>query len=246
MKVWKCFIDFVNFHKTIFTYSTGLISNGFWPSWTFNLWWIPVLTAIFGTLANLLIVKLVLKQQYSSTAIICAKISLEALVLFVSTESVDLSPTNLVALVFLLSSLIVVMFYNKWSFLVSSKPHFNMQLNTVFPSIWIQCSKSKWSFQKWLFFFWPFVKSVNSCSCKNYLAPVNLIFIKGLIRFGTLYIPIWWMCWQSSITLLKLPPAKCPWPRTQFRNRAMAPQTYFRDLAELECLQTRHLLVYLD
>lgn len=71
------------------------------------------MTAIFGTLANLLIVKLVLKQQYSSTAIICAKISLEALVLFVSTESVDLSPTNLVALVFLLSSLIVVMFYNK-------------------------------------------------------------------------------------------------------------------------------------
>lgn len=71
------------------------------------------MTAIFGTLANLLIVKLVLKQQYSSTAIICAKISLEALVLFVSTEGVDLSPTNLVALVFLLSSLIVVMFYNK-------------------------------------------------------------------------------------------------------------------------------------
>ena len=71
------------------------------------------MTAIFGTLANLLIVKLVLKQQYSSTAIICAKISLEALVLFVSTEGVDLSPTNLVALVFLLSSLMVVMFYNK-------------------------------------------------------------------------------------------------------------------------------------
>ena len=89
------------------------MSNGFWPSWTFNFWWIPVLTAIFGTLANLLIVKLVLKQQYSSTAIICAKISLEALVLFVSTEGVDLSPTNLVALVFLLSSLIVVMFCNK-------------------------------------------------------------------------------------------------------------------------------------
>ena len=71
------------------------------------------MTAIFGSLANLLIVKLVLKRQYSSTAIICAKISLEALVLFVSTEGVDLSPTNLVALVFLLSSLIVVMFYNK-------------------------------------------------------------------------------------------------------------------------------------
>ena len=103
---WKfenVFIDFANFHKTIFSHFTGLISNGFWPSWTFDLWWIPVLTAIFGTLANLLIVKLVLKQQYSSAAIICAKISLEALVLFVSIEGVDLSPTNLVALVFLLS-----------------------------------------------------------------------------------------------------------------------------------------------
>ena len=70
------------------------------------------MTAVSGTLVNILIVKLVLQQQYSSL-LIYVKVSLETIILFIASSGAENSVPNLASLALFSSSLIVVIFYGR-------------------------------------------------------------------------------------------------------------------------------------
>ena len=70
------------------------------------------MTSVSGTFANILVVKLVLQQQYSAL-IMYVKISIEAIVLFVVANGAENSASNLASLAFFLSSFLVVIFYGR-------------------------------------------------------------------------------------------------------------------------------------
>ena len=95
-------------------YFSGLIYNGTWPVWSIDSWWIPLLTALFGTLANILIVKMVLQQQQYSSFVIYIKVSLEVIALFILTnDNIEKSPSNMASLGLFITCCIIVILYGR-------------------------------------------------------------------------------------------------------------------------------------
>ena len=93
---------------------SGLIYNGSWPIWSLDSWWIPLLTAIFGTLGNVLIVKMVLQQQQYSSFVIYIKVSLEVIALFIlSNDNIERSPSNMASLGLFITCCIIVILYGR-------------------------------------------------------------------------------------------------------------------------------------
>jgi len=92
----------------------GLIYNGSWPIWSLDSWWIPLLTALFGTLGNVLIVKMVLQQQQYSSFVIYIKVSLEVIALFIlSNDNIERSPSNMASLGLFITCCIIVILYGR-------------------------------------------------------------------------------------------------------------------------------------
>ena len=103
----------VIYHISIIFFS-GLIYNGSWPIWSLDSWWIPLLTALFGTLGNVLIVKMVLQQQQYSSFVIYIKVSLEVIALFIlSNDYIERSPSNMASLGLFITCCIIVILYGR-------------------------------------------------------------------------------------------------------------------------------------